>query len=475
MGLFNVRSQVFFVACLCVTLLVPGLALAEANNQPQIGVTVQGKAVKFPDAKPQNIKGRTMVPLRAVFEAMGAKVNWNDSTQQVTATISKDNIDVQFELRIGSPFIQRTMNDKYGNVRSTVQQLDVPAQVVGNSTMIPLRASGEALGSEVKWDAKTQTANLKFTGFMETEQSFPEYKVKGSIWDVESVELVAFFETNKVRLDNKVLPLTLNTELVKAGRVKSNDFIVNKYFDHISPKLGAPEVMLANMSFPGVLVGENIHFGTENGIGAVNWWVNSPSHFEALINPAYTEVGIGRKGTYWTQLFATTTTKQAFKQTTDRQALAESSNNDMNTMVDFDVKAQAEREEAARVDRIYFSAFIRENAPNSKYTRDELVGVRFKRDGVPHMYYNYLFNKNLGEIKVTADGLKNPETLAYLKSILGKKLNSTMPNFEDDIKAITKVDDTIASRMYHLERVDFEYSGGDLYLQFTSFTVHLDN
>ena len=51
---------------------------------PDISVYLDGQPLTF-DVQPQIINGRTVVPLRAIFEAMGAKVNWDGDTQTVTA------------------------------------------------------------------------------------------------------------------------------------------------------------------------------------------------------------------------------------------------------------------------------------------------------------------------------------------------------------------------------------------------------
>ena len=77
-------------------LLVVGLVLSSATltfaNENEISVYVEGQKVSF-DVPPQTINDRTMVPIRAIFEVMGATVNWDNVTQ--TAICTKDNTVVK--------------------------------------------------------------------------------------------------------------------------------------------------------------------------------------------------------------------------------------------------------------------------------------------------------------------------------------------------------------------------------------------
>lgn len=108
-----------------------------------ITVKVNGSKVIF-DQPPVLESGRTLVPLRAIFEALGASIGWDDATQTVTAT--KDEIEIS--LQIGS--------DKM-YVNEDVKTLDVPAKLISSRTMVPVRAISEAFGCNVDWVDATQT------------------------------------------------------------------------------------------------------------------------------------------------------------------------------------------------------------------------------------------------------------------------------------------------------------------------------
>ncbi len=108
-----------------------------------ITVTLNGKPITF-DQSPIYHNGRTLVPLRAIFEAMGADIVWNGDTQTVTAKSGGTNIS----LTIGS-------NKLIKNGQNIT--LDVPAQLVGGRTLVPARAVAESFGADVNWNSNTKT------------------------------------------------------------------------------------------------------------------------------------------------------------------------------------------------------------------------------------------------------------------------------------------------------------------------------
>ncbi|MCW2278476.1 copper amine oxidase N-terminal domain-containing protein [Heliophilum fasciatum] len=105
-------------------------------------VTVDGQALAF-DVPPIIENGRTLVPVRAISTALGANVNWDVATQTVIIQKADNNI----RLPLGG---QATKN---GNP----MDLDVPAKIIQDRTMVPLRFVSEALGCHVVWHDSTQT------------------------------------------------------------------------------------------------------------------------------------------------------------------------------------------------------------------------------------------------------------------------------------------------------------------------------
>jgi len=125
--------------------LIAAFAAAEG-----VQVTVNGDPVNFQAAQPQMINGRVMVPLRGVFEQMGANVDWNPSTQTVTANGHGQHV----QLQIGS--LDATVNDH-------VVSMDVAPQIMTGSTMVPLRFLSESLGAVVDWQPENSLVAIKTT------------------------------------------------------------------------------------------------------------------------------------------------------------------------------------------------------------------------------------------------------------------------------------------------------------------------
>jgi len=123
--------------------LLAVLLLTITSGMAAIQVELNGRPLSF-RVPPMQASGRTMVPLRGIFESLGAQVNWYAPTRTITAM--KGATDVQ--LSIGGP--RATVNGQ------TVL-LDVPAMILNGSTMVPLRFISEALGADVKWFEATQT------------------------------------------------------------------------------------------------------------------------------------------------------------------------------------------------------------------------------------------------------------------------------------------------------------------------------
>ena len=101
------------------------------------------------------VNGSTMVPMRGVFETLGATISWDQKTQTVTGTK-------------GSNIIKITVGSKTAYVSGTKVTLTTSAMIQNGSTLVPLRFVSEALGANVAWDQKTNTASITSTGSTNT-------------------------------------------------------------------------------------------------------------------------------------------------------------------------------------------------------------------------------------------------------------------------------------------------------------------
>lgn len=109
---------------------------------------INGQVLAF-DEFPFIINGTTMVPLRGIFEALGADVRWDGATGTVIATRG----DTTVVLKTGSFYAIKN------NMRLKLSQ---PVQQKNGRTMVPLRFISEALGADVQWDGELKTISIYF-------------------------------------------------------------------------------------------------------------------------------------------------------------------------------------------------------------------------------------------------------------------------------------------------------------------------
>ncbi len=114
------------------------------NPLRDVTVLYNGTPILFPDTLPRIESGRTLIPLRAVFEGLEAEVNWEDSTK----TVYIDKGDTHIVMPVGASVFTKN---------GVEIPLDVPAAIENGRTLIPLRAVADALGCTVDWDGSTRT------------------------------------------------------------------------------------------------------------------------------------------------------------------------------------------------------------------------------------------------------------------------------------------------------------------------------
>lgn len=138
------------VAVTLVVSMIGAFGIMATAEEMPITVIYNGTEIEF-DQPPVTMYDRTLVPMRAIFEAMGATVTWVADTETILAT--KDDITIALQI---------DNNILFKNDGSGTQQveLDVPAQLVGERTLVPVRAISEAFTANVGWDEATQTVTI---------------------------------------------------------------------------------------------------------------------------------------------------------------------------------------------------------------------------------------------------------------------------------------------------------------------------
>ncbi|EIW00983.1 stalk domain-containing protein [Thermoanaerobacter siderophilus] len=127
------KISLILLVFVAFSILIP--ISAQAAN---ITITINGQNVVF-EQKPVIKNDTTLVPMRAFFEALGAKVNWEEKTKTVTA----------FR---GETTVQLIIGHKIAKVNGKSYELIVAPQIINGYTYVPLRFVGETLGDEVIYD-----------------------------------------------------------------------------------------------------------------------------------------------------------------------------------------------------------------------------------------------------------------------------------------------------------------------------------
>ncbi len=113
----------------------------------RVRVRVDGETLLF-DVEPEIINDRTFVPMRKIFEKLGAKIEWDDVTQTVTGT-KEDTV------------IKLTIGNTVATVNGTEKTLDAIPLLNNGRTMIPLRFVAESLGCKVIWNEENNLVIIK--------------------------------------------------------------------------------------------------------------------------------------------------------------------------------------------------------------------------------------------------------------------------------------------------------------------------
>lgn len=144
------------MAWMLATALLAG-SVAPAFAQA-VAVMVNGQPLSF-DQPPVERAGRVFVPLRGVFEHLGASVVYANGV--INATGNGRNIS----LRIGS---------NQASVNGQTQYLDVAPFLIGSRTLVPLRFVAQALGATVDWNNNTRTVTITGGGNAPSYSSTPQ-------------------------------------------------------------------------------------------------------------------------------------------------------------------------------------------------------------------------------------------------------------------------------------------------------------
>ncbi|MGI4791582.1 MAG: stalk domain-containing protein [Janthinobacterium lividum] len=127
------------------TVLLP--VAGNAQVQAPIYVVLNGAPLAFSGTPPLQIKGSTLVPMRGIFEALGATVKFDKASLTVYG-------------QKGATAIILPLGALTATVNGQPQSLPQAAQLINGTTLVPLRFISQALGASVSWNPAIRTVTI---------------------------------------------------------------------------------------------------------------------------------------------------------------------------------------------------------------------------------------------------------------------------------------------------------------------------
>jgi len=115
--------------------------------------------------------------------------------------------------------------------------------------------------------------------------------VLGYSTDVSPISLLQATNNNRAKAGDH--DVTLNGQLAAAAQAKADDMAKRNYWSHVTPDGKQPAEFVEQAGYAYTVTGENLAYGFNSSQAVINGWMNSQSHKENLLNPAYTDVGFG--------------------------------------------------------------------------------------------------------------------------------------------------------------------------------------
>ncbi len=243
-----------------------------------ISVYMNGEKMSF-EQQPIIQNDSTLVPFRTIFEKLNMTVQWFERERRVTAQKEGKSIT----LFIDSPVM-------YVNDDSV--ELNTPAIIYNDYTLVPLRAVAEAASAQVDWDGSSRTVTI-----ITNEEDSKN-------WGKEVLEL-----TNNERVSRGLDPLKWDDSLAALAEAHCSDMINRGFFAHNTPEGATPFDRMKNAGIDYMAAGENIAAGQYSPEAVVKAWMNSSGHRANILNPEFEYLGTaavwgGKYGIYWAQEFA---------------------------------------------------------------------------------------------------------------------------------------------------------------------------
>ncbi|MBR4173312.1 MAG: hypothetical protein IKR46_02960 [Clostridia bacterium] len=322
------KKSLSFIAAICIL-------LASVSSSAACNIKICGNiSNNLCNIASYNSNGSTMVPFRSICEALGAKVSWDSETNTAIAECCGKTVSVavggnQIETDNGTVNLPTSACNKNGltyvPLRAVCEALGCNVgwnENSGEVTVVPPENTGcedgscENTGSSGRYNYLKDFIN-NFFGKTESTQPHtpqtpstpqtptipqtPTQNVGG--YQAEVLQLV-----NEQRANYGLSALSYSTELEAVAYAHSKDMAQNNYFSHTNLSGQSPfdRMRAAGISYRAAA--ENIAAGQRTPQEVVNAWMNSPGHRANILNSSVTKMGVGiysggSYGIYWTQLF----------------------------------------------------------------------------------------------------------------------------------------------------------------------------
>lgn len=140
------KKAVSIAAAAAITVTLCGGCSAAGSGTDDIKVTYDGQTIEL-DAEPEIINDRVMVPMRAIFEAFGAKVKWDGESKTITSKKKSKTITMTIDS------CDMTKNDE-------TYTFDTAPVIENGRTLVPVRAISDLLGLDAEWDEESRTVTI---------------------------------------------------------------------------------------------------------------------------------------------------------------------------------------------------------------------------------------------------------------------------------------------------------------------------
>ncbi len=296
--------------CILIVLLLTVSSFPALSDNP-ITITLDGKLLQTP-VDPMIVNDSTMVPFRVIFEALLMDVNWSEALQKVYAmndektiilTIGSDKMLVNTEIKTlpAVPFISNGHTLVPVRAISEAMGCDVSWDVEKRRVSLKTESYTEPQPDpDIPSDANPSVPDEE-NPFIPVIDDTPAYVNKNNTaLSSELMELI-----NAVRIEYGLSALSADENLCAISTEHCIDMAEYDYIDHTSPTGIGPFDRLDMEGIYYMSAAENIASGFLTAEKVIESWMNSAMHRQNLLNGDFTHIGVGyhaggANGTYWT-------------------------------------------------------------------------------------------------------------------------------------------------------------------------------